>query len=95
LSNAEQTAAIAEATGRLVRYIDIPENAARDSMLATGMPTEIVEGLLEFTAEMRTGSDQAVSSAITDIAGHPPGPARPGPPRTRPPSASTRQGPAP
>ena len=61
LSNAEQTAAIAEATGRPLRYIDIPENAARDSMLAMGMPAEIVEGLLEFTAEMRTGSDQAVS----------------------------------
>jgi hypothetical protein len=44
LCNAEQTAAIAEATGRPLRYIDIPENAARDSMLAMGMPAEIVEG---------------------------------------------------
>jgi uncharacterized protein YbjT (DUF2867 family) len=71
LSNAEQTAAIAEAIGRPLRYVDIPENAARDSMLSMGMPAEIVEGLLEFTAETRTGPDQAVSSAVPDVTGHP------------------------
>ena len=71
LSNAEQTAAIAEAIGRPLRYVDIPEAAARDNMLAMGMPAEIVEGLLEFTAETRTGPDQAVSSAVPDVTGHP------------------------
>jgi uncharacterized protein YbjT (DUF2867 family) len=71
LSNAEQTAAIAAAIGRPLRYVDIPENAARDSMLSMGMPAEIVAGLLEFTAETGTGPDQAVSSAVPDVTGHP------------------------
>jgi (4-alkanoyl-5-oxo-2,5-dihydrofuran-3-yl)methyl phosphate reductase len=71
LSNAEQTAAIAGAIGRPLRYVDIPENAARDSMLSMGMPAEIVEGLLEFTAGMRTGPDQPVSGAVPDVTGHP------------------------
>jgi uncharacterized protein YbjT (DUF2867 family) len=46
LSGAE-IANILSSTGKVIKYVDVPAEAARTSMLGAGMPAEIVEGLLE------------------------------------------------
>jgi uncharacterized protein YbjT (DUF2867 family) len=71
LSTADQIAAIGAAIGRPLRYVDIPESAARDGMRASGMPGLIVEALLEFMALVRAGRADTVSDAVSAVTGRP------------------------
>ena len=40
---------------KVIKYVDVPAEAARTSMLGTGMSAEIVEGLLEHYRVMKLG----------------------------------------
>lgn len=71
LTNAEQVAIIAEAIGTPIRYVDLPEAAARQAMLDRGMPVEIVDGLLEFVADVRQGGGEQFSDAVQAVTGRP------------------------
>jgi uncharacterized protein YbjT (DUF2867 family) len=46
---------ISRATGRAIRYVDIPEDAQRQSLLGLGMPSWQVEALLELQQYYRNG----------------------------------------
>ena len=69
LSAADQVSLIGEEIGRPLTYTDIPEPAARGSMLATGMPAEIVDALLEFMGGVRAGRSATVSDAVQELSG--------------------------
>jgi uncharacterized protein YbjT (DUF2867 family) len=71
LSTAEQVAVLAEAIGKPLRYIDVPEPAARDAMRAMGMPDPIVTALLEFMRLVRAGEAAHVSRDVELVTGSP------------------------
>jgi len=54
----------------VIKYVDVPAEAARTSMLGAGMPAEIVEGPLEHHQVMKLGYTARVSGAVEEITGH-------------------------
>lgn len=56
--------ALTEATGRAVRYVDLPESALRETMLAAGHDAWGVEGILEAFANVRAGNVAAVTGDV-------------------------------
>jgi uncharacterized protein YbjT (DUF2867 family) len=71
LSTAEQVDTISRAIQKPLRYVDVPESAARQSMLGMGMPAVIVEALLDFMALVRDGKGAVVSDAVEKVTGRP------------------------
>lgn len=71
LSAADQVTIISDEIGRPITHIDIPESAARESMLGTGMPAEIVDALLEFVTDVRAGRSAPIRSDVENITGRP------------------------
>lgn len=69
LSGAEIANILSSATGKVIKYVDVPVEAARASMQGAGMPAEIVEGLLEHYQVMKSGYTARVSSAVEEITG--------------------------
>jgi uncharacterized protein YbjT (DUF2867 family) len=69
LSGAEVASILSSATGKLIKYVDVPAEAARASMLGAGMPAEIVEGLLEHYRVMKLGYTARVSDVVEEITG--------------------------
>ena len=71
LSTAEQVQTIALVIGRPITYVDIPDSAARASMVEMGMPASSVEGLLEFMALVRAGQAETVTNTVLQVTGQP------------------------
>ena len=71
LSTAEQVEIVSRAIGKPVRYVDIPEDAARQSMLGMGMPAPVVEGLIEFMRLVRSGAGAVVSHDVETVTRRP------------------------
>jgi (4-alkanoyl-5-oxo-2,5-dihydrofuran-3-yl)methyl phosphate reductase len=72
LSTAEQVNTIAEVIGKPLRYIDVPEPAAREGMLKMGMPAPIVEAMIEFMRLVRAGDGAIVSNDVEKVTGRAP-----------------------
>ncbi len=72
VSNAEIAERLSRILGHEVRFIDIPEEAQRQSMLALGMPGWQVSAILELQEYYRSGSCAAVDGTIAEILGRPP-----------------------
>lgn len=60
------------ATGKTVTYVDVPENAARDSMLKMGMPDWLASALLELFAINKAGHTSAVTGDVKAVTGREP-----------------------
>jgi uncharacterized protein YbjT (DUF2867 family) len=71
LTMAEQAKILGDAIGKPVKYVDVPDAAARDAMLGMGMPSIMVDALLEFTNLVRSGGASFVSDAVKTITGKP------------------------
>jgi (4-alkanoyl-5-oxo-2,5-dihydrofuran-3-yl)methyl phosphate reductase len=71
LSAAEQVKTISDEIGTPITHVDIPESAARESMIATGMLAEIVDALLEFMSDVRAGHSATVGDAVQTVTGQP------------------------
>jgi uncharacterized protein YbjT (DUF2867 family) len=69
LSGADIANILSSATGKVVKYVDVPPEAARTSMLGAGMPAEIVEVLLEHYRVMKLGHTARVSDSVEEIIG--------------------------
>ena len=69
LSGAEIATILSSATGKAIKYIDVPVESARASMQGAGMPPEIVESVLEHYQVMKLGYTARVSSAVEEITG--------------------------
>ena len=68
----EAAQAISAVSGRNVTYVPIDDVAFRQSLLATGLPSELVDYLSNIFAHTRRGLAAAVTPAIEDLCGRPP-----------------------
>jgi uncharacterized protein YbjT (DUF2867 family) len=69
LSSAEIADILSSVTGKSIKYVDAPVEAARAGMQKAGMPAEIVEALLEHYQMMKLGHTAKVSSTVEEITG--------------------------
>lgn len=72
ISNYKIAEILSEITGRTINYIDVPVDAARQSVKNMGMPDVIVEALLELSAIIKAGYTSEVSPAVGQITGKQP-----------------------
>jgi uncharacterized protein YbjT (DUF2867 family) len=60
LTMAEVAARLAAATGKAIRYVNVPPEDARKAQLAAGMPPFLADGLFELFSERRKGMEARV-----------------------------------
>lgn len=72
LTDAQMVSAIAREIGRDVRYVDVPEAAAVDSMARMGSPPEVIEWLMSLNHVIKQGWAAGVSPTVETITGRPP-----------------------
>jgi uncharacterized protein YbjT (DUF2867 family) len=72
LSFADAANKISAATGKNVTYHDIPEETARQGMLASGVPAPLVEFILRYFAAVKSRKMYPPTSAVADLLGRPP-----------------------
>ncbi|MFI5399444.1 MAG: NmrA family NAD(P)-binding protein [SAR324 cluster bacterium] len=69
LTMAEVAEKLSAATGRIVRYVDVPPEEAKRAALAAGMPAFTADALDELFAERRKGAEARVWSTLHDSFG--------------------------
>ena len=62
---------LSEAAGRELKYVDVPEDAARDGMLQAGLPQWQVEPIMELHAINKQSRWSAVTSDIENVTSTP------------------------
>jgi uncharacterized protein YbjT (DUF2867 family) len=67
----EAAATLSSVTGRKIRYVDVPEAAARGAMLGLGMPAWMVDAMLELHAVDKAGYAAVVTDDVTKLTGTP------------------------
>ena len=67
LSFAEAAERISAATGREIRHVDVPPEAARQGMLSSGMPEWQVDVSLGLLAAVREGALDAVTGTVATV----------------------------
>ncbi len=72
ISNHELAKRISRITGRAVNYVDIPETAQREAMLALGMPEWQVTALLELQQYYRQGGGAKTDGLLQSLIERPP-----------------------
>ena len=72
VSYAEAAAMMSDASGRQIRFVDVPEAAARQGMLASGyMPEWLVDVILELNAWFKSSGGSEITSTVEDLLGRP------------------------
>jgi (4-alkanoyl-5-oxo-2,5-dihydrofuran-3-yl)methyl phosphate reductase len=71
LSMHDQAKQLGDAIGKPVKYVDVPDSAAKDAMLGMGFPAIMADAMLEFTGMVRAGQAAMVSDAVKTITGKP------------------------
>jgi uncharacterized protein YbjT (DUF2867 family) len=71
LSVTEVAAILSEVAGRTITYVDVPEEAARDSMSQMHMPNWMVDAMMELNAINKAGYAATVSDNVERITGQP------------------------
>jgi uncharacterized protein YbjT (DUF2867 family) len=64
LSTQDQVDIIARAIGKPLKFVNVADPAARESMQGQGMQTQLIDVLLEFTAIVRAGQCSLVSDTV-------------------------------
>lgn len=72
LSNGQQMAAIEQASGHHVDYIDIPASAAEEAMTKAGIPAAVVGWLSSLHAVVKAGYAAGVTGDVKALTGHTP-----------------------
>ncbi|MGE5384355.1 MAG: SDR family oxidoreductase [Betaproteobacteria bacterium] len=72
LTNDQQMALVSSVTGEEKRYVDIPDDAAREAMAGHGMPTPVIEWLMSLNAVIKAGYAAGTTDDVQTLAGHPP-----------------------
>jgi uncharacterized protein YbjT (DUF2867 family) len=65
-------AAISAVTGRAIRHVDIPEDAARAGMASANLPPWFVQAMLELLSVSKAGYLSAVSPVVRNLTGREP-----------------------
>ncbi len=63
---------LSEVLGREIQYVDVPPEAARQSMLEMGMPEWTAGALAEILSVFAEGGYDEVTSTVEDVTGHAP-----------------------
>jgi uncharacterized protein YbjT (DUF2867 family) len=63
-----------EIAGRPVEYVDVPDEAARASLLGLGIPPWIADGIVAVFGQLRQGTAAGVNDQVERILGRPAGP---------------------
>lgn len=72
LTMAEVAEKLTAATGKTIRYVNVPPEAARQAQLAAGMPPFLADALFELFAERRSGKEARVWPDAAALLGRPP-----------------------
>jgi uncharacterized protein YbjT (DUF2867 family) len=72
LTMAEVAEKLSVATGKAIRYVDVPPDEANKARLAAGMPPYLADGLDELFAERRRGKESRVWPTIEEVFGRRP-----------------------
>jgi uncharacterized protein YbjT (DUF2867 family) len=67
ITHSEAAAAFSKVLGKPVRYVDVPPEAARQGMLASGMPKFAVDGVMELNEMYRRGEAAMVTDVVEKI----------------------------
>ena len=65
-------AELSSATGRHVEFVDVPDEAARQAMIQSGLPAFLAEGIVDVFAMTRQGADCQVTATVESLTGAPP-----------------------
>jgi uncharacterized protein YbjT (DUF2867 family) len=71
LGVADQAKALSDAIGKPVKYVDVPDAAARQSMIGMGMPPALADSMIEFTNMVKSGNANMLSDNVQTITGKP------------------------
>jgi uncharacterized protein YbjT (DUF2867 family) len=71
LTMAEVAAKLSAATGKAIRYVNVPPEDAKQAQLAAGMPPYLVDALAELFAERRNGKESTVYDTVAKLLGRP------------------------
>ncbi len=69
---AQAAATIGEVTGRKVQYVEVPDAAARHAMLDAGMPTWMVDAMMELHGINKAGYAAQVTDTVQKLSGRAP-----------------------
>lgn len=69
ITYAEVAAALSSATGGAVEFIDVPDEGAKQGLLAAGMPEFVAEQLLAVFAQLRCGVTAEVTDTVRVLTG--------------------------
>jgi uncharacterized protein YbjT (DUF2867 family) len=72
ISATEAAEAISKASGRKVRYVDVPESAAQQAMKDAGMPDVLVQAMTELNAACKAGYLGTVAPTVRTVTGREP-----------------------
>jgi uncharacterized protein YbjT (DUF2867 family) len=72
LTMAEVAEKLSAATGKTIRYVNVPPEAARQAQLSSGMPPYLADALFELFAERRNGKESKVWPDAAALLGRPP-----------------------
>ena len=72
LGIAEVALILSEVARREIKYVDVPDSAARDGMLQAGVPKWQVDALMELNAINKQNRWNAVTTDIKKVTGAPP-----------------------
>jgi uncharacterized protein YbjT (DUF2867 family) len=67
LSHAEIAERFSQVLGRTIRYVDVPEDAAREWMLGAGIPAWTVEKVLDLYRYYRSGAAAEVTYLVERV----------------------------
>jgi uncharacterized protein YbjT (DUF2867 family) len=72
LTVAQVAGILSEAAGRPVRYVDVPEEAAKKALTDYQMPGWMVDAMMELYSISKAGYTASVTPAVQEILGRPP-----------------------
>jgi uncharacterized protein YbjT (DUF2867 family) len=72
LTMTDVAAKLSAATGKTIRYVNVPPEAARQAQLAAGMPPYLADALFELFAERRNSKEAKVWPDAAALLGRPP-----------------------
>jgi len=72
LNMTEVATKLSAATGKTIRYVNVPPEDARKAQLAAGMPAYLADALFELFAERRNGKEAKVWADAEALLGRPP-----------------------
>ncbi|GHA70593.1 SDR family oxidoreductase [Pontibacter akesuensis] len=72
LSNYDVAQLMSEVTGKQVEYVDVPEPAAREAMLAQHVPAWMADALLELYGVYRNGNGSQATDTVAQLTGRQP-----------------------